>query len=113
MVDIIVKAIQEKKGKEIVTVNLTKIQNILSDYFIICHGDSNTQVSAISDSIAKIVYENAKEKPHHIEGSRNSVWLLMDYGSIIVHIFQKESRNYYNLEELWADGDVTKIQEQQ
>lgn len=111
IIDLIVKGIKEKKGKEIVTINLSSIQNIISDYFIVCHGDSNTQVEAITDEVERTLYENLKEKPLHKEGKANAIWILLDYGNIIVHVFQKDTRFFYNLEGLWADGVINKIEE--
>jgi len=108
----IVTGIQERKGKDIVKINLSKIKNIFTDYFVICSGDSNTHVRAISESIEKEVKENLGMDSYHKEGVENSFWVLLDYGNIIVHIFQPETRDFYNLEELWADGEIENIKDE-
>lgn len=108
---LIIGAIQEKKGKEIVTIDLSQVENAICDCFIICHGDSYTQVDAITESVEKKLKEDVKIRPHHIEGLQNSQWVLLDYFDILVHVFQKDFRTFYNLEELWADGDLVKLEE--
>ena len=108
----IVDGIQERKGKDIVKINLSKIKNIFTDYFVICSGDSNTHVRAISESIEKEVKEKLGMGAYHKEGVENSFWVLLDYGNIIVHIFQPETRDFYNLEELWADGEIENIKDE-
>jgi len=108
---LIIEAIQEKKGKEIVTIDLSQVENSICDCFIICHGDSYTQVDAITESIEKKLKEDLDLRAHHTEGQRNSQWVLMDFFDILVHVFQKEFRTFYNLEELWADGDVVKLED--
>ncbi|MBR9831680.1 ribosome silencing factor [bacterium] len=105
----IIKAIQEKKGDNITCLNLKNIDAAVTDYFIICDGTSNTQVSAIKDSIEKEVREALGEKPWHIEGTNNAEWILMDYVNVVVHIFQKETRDFFNIEGLWADADIQEI----
>lgn len=107
----IIKGIQEKKGKNIVTLDITKLDQSIADNFIICHGDSNTQVDAIANSVEEFVKKEFNEKPIHKEGYQNSQWILLDYGEILVHIFQKEYRDFYNLEDLWADAKIKEIQE--
>lgn len=106
IIECIVKGIQEKKGKEILTIDLSKIDNAVCRYFIICHGDSNTQVNAIAQSIEKVMQENLDEKVWHSQGYENAQWILLDYFDYMVHIFQKDTREYYNLESLWADGQI-------
>lgn len=103
---IIVNAIQNKKGIDIVDLNLSKLEHSITDHYVICHGNSNTQVEAIADSVEDEVKNNLNLKALHKEGYKNAQWILLDYASIIVHIFQKEFRNFYNLEELWADGEA-------
>lgn len=109
LLETIIEGIKKKKGKEIVILNFDKIENVICHFFIICHGDSNTQVSAISKSIEKEVEENMNIRIGHREGLENSQWLLLDYFDIVVHIFQKEYREYYKLEDLWADAEINKI----
>ena len=102
----IIDCIQEKKGSGIVHINLTKIDNSVCEYFIVAHADSNTQVKAIASFIESHLRKQYKIKPLHSEGYENAQWVLLDYNSIIVHIFQQETRNYYKLEELWADAEL-------
>jgi ribosome-associated protein len=104
LVDAIVKGIQEVKGKDIVHLDLRNVPNAISEHFIICHGDSVTQVEAIADSVEKVVREEAEEKPWHSEGRKNAEWVLLDYVNVVVHIFKKDKRSFYAVEELWADA---------
>ncbi|QII70497.1 ribosome silencing factor [Apibacter sp. B3706] len=105
----IIKGIEEVKGYDITILNFTKLENTITDYFVICTGGTNTQVSAISNSVERFVRNNTKDKPWHIEGVDNQQWVLMDYVSIVVHIFQPEYREYYDLENLWGDVEITRI----
>ena len=107
----IIDCIQEKKGSGIVQINLTKIDNSVCEYFIVAHADSNTQVKAIASHIDNHLRKQYKIKPLHSEGYENAQWVLLDYNSIIVHIFQQEIRNFYKLEELWADAELEIISE--
>ena len=106
---LIIEAIQEKKGHRIITIDLTQVENSICDCFIICHGESSTQVGAITESIEKKLKEDARTRAHHVEGLQNSQWVLMDFFDILVHVFQEEYRTFYKLEELWADGKVARI----
>ncbi len=108
LLDVIIETIKSKKGKEIVSIDLTKTNNSVCDYFVICHGDSTTQVGAITDEVRKTTKESLNVTVDHIEGEQNSLWVLMDFSSIVVHIFLKEQRLFYHLEDLWADGIITK-----
>lgn len=105
----IIEGIQDKKGKEIVVVDMLKPGNSICDYFVICQGNSPTQVSAITDSIEDTVRINCKKKPYSIDGLRNSQWVAMDYGDILVHIFLPDVRKFYDIEHLWADATLTEI----
>jgi ribosome-associated protein len=107
----IIEGILEKKGREIIDIDLSKINTSVCDHFVICHADSNTQVTAIADSIEKRVRDNLKQKVGHREGLENAMWVLLDYNDIVVHIFQREVRNYYRLEELWGDARISKVEE--
>jgi ribosome-associated protein len=107
--DLILEALKEIKGKEIITINFEKVSNAICDYFVICHGDSTTQVDALSDAVSRKLKTEISIGAHHIEGKNNSVWVLMDYSDILVHIFLNENRSFYNLEELWADGLLERI----
>lgn len=104
LVAAIIEAIQEKKGQGITKIDLRHLQNSVCDYFIICQGESNTQVNALADNIERLTTVNHKTSPHHVEGKENAHWILLDYFSIIVHVFQKEYREFYKLEDLWSDG---------
>lgn len=108
-----VKGIEEKKGSEIVCINLKKIPNSACDYFIICEGNSRTQVQAIAGSVEEMVEKNTGSRPWHVEGLQNAEWVLMDYVDVAVHIFQPEARSHYNLENMWADADVREIKDGQ
>jgi ribosome-associated protein len=106
----IIKGIEEVKGNDIEILDLREIDTAVCDYFVICNGNSNTQVNAIVNSVQKIVSKELKDKPWHVEGTDNAEWVLMDYVSIVVHVFQKEIREYYNIEGLWGDAKITTIQ---
>jgi ribosome-associated protein len=106
----IVEGIRDKKGKRIVQLDLRKLDGP-ADFFIICEGDSNTHVKAITDSIHKKVKEELETAPSHTEGSSNSKWVLMDYFNTVVHVFHPETRDFYELEHLWSDAKVTEFGE--
>ena len=106
----IIKGIEEVKGNDIDILDLRAIDNSACDYFVICNGNSNTQVSAIVNSVQKTVSKEIKDKPWHVEGMENSEWVLMDYVNIVVHVFQKNIREYYNIESLWGDAKITTIE---
>ena len=105
----IIEGVQEKKGKEIVVVDMLELGNSICDYFVICQGNSPTQVSAIADSIADMVRENCGRKPYAIDGLRNAQWVAMDYGDILVHVFLPDVRKFYDIEHLWADAKLTVV----
>ena len=105
----IIKSIEEVKGEEVILIDMKKIDNSPCDYFIICDGSSNTQVNAIVSKIKKNVSKLLSEKPLNIEGLENCKWVLIDYIDIVVHVFQKEIRLYYNIENLWGDAKHTKF----
>jgi len=104
IVDNIIEGIKDKKGKEIICIDLSALKNSVCRYFIICHGDSNTQVGAIALWVEKVMEDKLNEKVWRKQGLENAHWVLLDYVDVVVHIFQKEYREFYNLEELWADG---------
>ena len=106
----IIKGIEEVKGENIDILDLREIDNTVCDYFIICNGNSNTQVNAIVGSVQKIVSKELKDKPWHVEGAENSEWVLMDYVNIVVHVFQRHIRDYYRIESLWGDAKITTIE---
>ena len=109
LLDEIVHGIENVKGEDIQVLDLTEIDNTPCDYFVICSGNSNTQVSAIVGSVQKNVSKLLKEKPFHTEGSDVAEWVLIDYVNVVVHVFQKQIREYYNIEELWGDAKTTQI----
>ena len=109
LIAVIIKGIDDVKGEEIQLLDLREIENTICDYFIICSGNSNTQVNAISNSVQKIVSKEVKDKPWHIEGQGNAEWVLMDYVNVVVHIFQKQVRDFYDIESLWGDAKITEI----
>ena len=110
LIAVILSGIEDVKGKEINILDLREIENTVCDYFIICEGTSNTQVNAIVNSIQKKVSKELKDKPWHIEGSDNAEWVLMDYVNVVVHVFQKHIREYYDIESLWGDAKTTVIE---
>jgi ribosome-associated protein len=111
LANIIVEGMQEIKAKEIVTLDLRDLETSVCDFFIICHGTSNTHASAIADSVIEETLKTVKEKPWHKEGLTNGDWILLDYGNVVAHVFQKETREYYNIEKLWGDAKIQLIKE--
>ena len=109
LADAAVEGILEVKGKNISILNLKHIHNRVCDYFIICQADSNTQVNAIANSVEETVKKITAERPYRKEGFENSEWILVDYVTVVVHIFQSHIRNFYNLESLWADAEITEL----
>lgn len=109
LITIILNGIEDVKGQHINILDLREIENTVCDYFIVCEGTSNTQVNAIVNSIQKKVSKEAKDKPWHIEGADNAEWVLMDYVNVVVHVFQKHIREYYDIESLWGDAVTTEI----
>lgn len=109
LTDSIVEAIQDKKGHDIVIIDLSEIETSSAHEFIIATGNSTSQVSAIADNIRESLQKKLNVKPYNYDGYRNSQWIILDYGDTMVHIFLKEFRELYNLEELWCDGKQTSI----
>ena len=109
LLDTLVKAIQEKKGNQIVIADFSKIKNVIYKYFIICQGNTATQVDAIVREVGDLSRESLGEKPLGVSGLDNCIWVAMDYGDIIVHVFQPEARAFYDLEHLWEDAKITRI----
>ncbi|MFN8283024.1 MAG: ribosome silencing factor [Chitinophagales bacterium] len=104
LTDLVVSLIQDKKGNGIVSLDLREIPEAITDYFVICHAESNTQVRAITDYVEEEVRKQTSLKAFHVEGRANAEWCLIDFGDVIVHIFQTEKREFYQLEELWNDA---------
>ncbi|MGX9986453.1 ribosome silencing factor [Chryseobacterium sp. POL2] len=113
LVEKIIEAIQDTKGEDVLVFDLSNIENAVAETFIICSGSSNTQVSSIAGNVEKKVRNELKDRPWHVEGSENNMWVLLDYVSVVVHVFQKEVREYYDIETLWGDAKVTRIEDAQ
>lgn len=110
LIETIVRAIEDKKGKHIVSLDLTGFDGAICSAFVVCNADSTTQVAAIADGVEEQVRETLGEKVWRIEGQQNAVWIAMDYVDVVVHIFQTELRTFYRLEELWADAPMQKYE---
>ncbi|WP_313028539.1 ribosome silencing factor [Soonwooa sp.] len=111
LVEKIIEAIQDTKGEDVLVFDLSNIENAVAETFIICSGNSNTQVSSIAGNIEKKVRNELKDRPWHVEGNENAMWVLLDYVSVVVHVFQKQVREYYDIETLWGDAKVTRIED--
>ncbi|HXA02182.1 MAG TPA: ribosome silencing factor [Cytophagaceae bacterium] len=109
LVDLIVKGMQEVKAIDITVMDLREIKNSIADYFVICSGNSNTQIDAIAESVDKEVYKAIKQNPWHKEGKENKEWILIDYVDVVAHVFNKDRREFFSLEELWGDATITHI----
>ncbi len=109
--EIIVKGMQEKKAADIVVIDLRKVKNAVADFFILCSGSSDKQLDAIADSIDQEVFKTLKENPWHSEGKHNKEWMLLDYVDVVAHVFHKDKREFYALERLWGDADITEIED--
>lgn len=100
----IVEGMQENKAKDIVVIDLRDIHSAVTDFFVICSGESSTQVDGISSSVVRLTRKDLQQKPWHQEGKENAEWILLDYVDVVAHIFYKDARTFYDLESLWADG---------
>ena len=109
LTEAIIKGLQEKKAKNIVILDLEALGVAITDKFIVCHGDSSTQLEGLTRSVEETVEKETGENPNHIEGKQNAQWILIDYISVVVHIFQQEQREYYGIERLWADAQIREI----
>lgn len=105
----IIDALEDVKAEDIQILDLREIENSVCSYFIVCSGNSNTQVNALAGSVQKKVSKALKEKPFHLEGTETAEWVLLDYINVVVHIFQRTVREYYDIESLWGDAKVTAI----
>ncbi len=103
-VAVIAQAMLDKKAQQVVSLDLSKIDTAICDYFVICHADATTQVVAIADNVEKDMFEHLHEWPVRVQGKENAFWIILDYSDVVVHIFQTEYRQFYRLEELWADA---------
>ncbi|MFM2134807.1 MAG: ribosome silencing factor [Bacteroidota bacterium] len=107
--DAVVEGMQERKGKDIVCIDLREVKNAVSDFFVICHADSRTHIDSIARSIEETVHKKLKEDPIHVEGKSNAEWILLDFSTVVAHVFLQEKREFYGLERLWADADIVRI----
>jgi ribosome-associated protein len=108
-----IEGIQRKKGHDIVVLDLDQIEIAVCRYFVICHGESNTQVTALAESVEEVVKKDLQEHVWHREGYRNAQWILLDYGDVVIHIFEKPYREFYDLEGLWADAEREDVSDEQ
>jgi len=108
----VIEGIQEKKGKQVVSLDLRKLDNAICSYYVICNADSGTQVEAIANSVDEVVREKCSEKPRRTDGFDNALWIVMDYFDIMVHVFRTETRDFYRLEEMWADAKTVAFQDE-
>ncbi len=106
---VIIEGMQEKKATNIVVLDLRKVKNAVADYFIIGTGNSDTQLDAISDSVEETVYKKLKQDPWHKEGKQSKEWVLIDYVDVVAHVFKKDKRDFFALEELWGDAELIEI----
>jgi ribosome-associated protein len=107
LVEAIVEGMQDKKANNIVTLDLRKLENAVTKFFVICDAESTTQINAIADAVEEFARKKTKEKPYSREGFSNADWILIDYVDVVVHVFQKSIRDFYKIEELWADCEQT------
>jgi ribosome-associated protein len=109
--DAIIKGMQEKKASEILLMDPRKVKNAVADFFILCSGNSDKQLDAIADSVDQEVYKALQENPWHIEGKNNKEWMLLDYIDVVVHIFKRDKREFFALEKLWGDAELTEVKD--
>ncbi|MDX5478321.1 ribosome silencing factor [Fontibacter flavus] len=107
---VIIKGMEEKKASDIILMDLRGVKNAFTDFFVICSGNSDTQLEAISESVEEEVIKANQGRPYRSEGKNNNQWILMDYVDVVAHIFLKDRRTFYGLEELWGDAKITRIQ---
>jgi ribosome-associated protein len=107
LAEVIIKGMQEKKAKNIVKIDLSHVNEAAADFFVVCHGDSDRQVKAIADSVEEETLKAVKQKPSGREGQSENRWVLLDYVDVVVHVFQKDVRGFYEIEDLWHDGKFT------
>lgn len=108
--ELIIEGMKEKKGENIMILNLTAIKNSIADFFIICSGTNENQLDAIAGAIEKKVHESIEEYPWHVEGKENKEWILLDYVNVVAHVFKKDRRSFYELEDLWGDAEITEVE---
>lgn len=113
LADVVVRGMQEKKAADIVVLNLKELKNAVADYFIICSASSDTQIEAIARSVEEEVEKLTGQNPWQTEGRMNREWVLLDYVDVVVHVFLRDRRQFYALEELWGDAEITHIAEEE
>ncbi|WP_462235707.1 ribosome silencing factor [Ekhidna sp.] len=106
-----VEGMLDKKAIDVVVMDLREVKHAIADYFVICSGNSDTQIDAISESVEEQIHKNSKQNPWKREGRQNKEWILLDYVDVVAHVFNKEKRTFYGLEELWGDAKITRIEE--
>jgi len=111
LLDSVVEGMKEKKAKNIVVLDMLNLKSAPADYFVICHGESDKQVEAIARSVDEVVKKNTGEDALHIEGQDNAEWILLDYFNVVVHVFQQEKRNFFDIEGLWGDARIQNIED--
>jgi ribosome-associated protein len=109
LLDAVVEGMRDKKAKNIMILNLSSIENRVTDYFVICDADSNIHVNSIADSVEDMVEKLTAEKAYHTEGHQNGEWILLDYINVVAHVFLREAREHYNIEALWGDAEITLV----
>ncbi|MEO9872456.1 ribosome silencing factor [Ekhidna sp.] len=107
----VVEGMLDKKALDVVIMDLREIKHAIADYFVICSGNSDTQIDAISDSIEEQIHKNSGQNPWKREGRQNKEWILLDYVDVVAHVFNKEKRTFYGLEELWGDAKITHVED--
>lgn len=107
----VVEGMLDKKAMDVVVMDLRGVKHAIADFFVICSGNSDTQIDAISDSIEAQIHKKSKQNPWKREGHENKEWILLDYVDVVAHVFNKEKRIFYGLEELWGDAKITRIEE--
>ncbi len=107
----VVEGMLDKKALDVVVMDLRDVKHAVADYFVVCSGNSDTQIDAISDSIEEQIHKRSKQNPWKREGQQNKEWILLDYVDVVAHVFNKEKRIFYGLEELWGDAKITRIEE--
>ena len=111
IVEAVTTAMQSVKAKNITILDLSNLENAICEKFIVCHGTSNTHTSSIAQVVEKELKVNLTESPFRKEGYNNSEWIILDYSSVVVHVFQQHIREFYNIEDLWADAEITVLEE--
>jgi len=112
LIESIIHGIEELKGHEIVLMDMTSLKGAMCDQFLICHGSSTTQVAAIADKVQEFTKKEVSEDPWRTEGYKTAQWIILDYVNVVVHVFHKDTRSFYDLEELWADAEISRLSEE-